>query len=271
MTEPLSPADHLVELVGATALLSAAAASFGDEAAHAPVPTCPGWTVEQVVAHAGATHRWAAAAARGTSSPGRPPEWDRSIPLIDWYVAGAGELLATLGATDPDAPAWTFSRAHDTAAFWRRRQLHEATIHGVDILLAGDDADDEIEEVIDPTLAVDGIDEVLTTFLQRSIDRQRAGDPLDAVPAPEPLVLIATDLPDEDGGDNGTASWTVHVDGGRVITRRLGDEEPDVVASITAPAPRLYLALWGRADRAGLELGGDTESASRFLRAPLVP
>ena len=249
VTEPLSPADHLVELVGATALLSAAAASFGDEAPAAPVPTCPGWTVEQLVAHVGGVHRWAAAAARGTTSPGRAPQWDRGLPLVEWYVAGAGELLATLAAADPEAPAWTFSRAPGTTAFWRRRQLHEATIHGADILFAGEEDVTEVEEIIDSRLAVDGVDEVLTTFLQRGIDRGEPDDPLHLVPAPRPIALRATDVELDDGG-TGTAAWTVQVVDGTVRTQRLGDgDEADVAATITAPAARLYLALWGRADR----------------------
>ena len=31
----------------------------------APVPTCPGWTVRDLVAHQGMVHRWAAALVRG--------------------------------------------------------------------------------------------------------------------------------------------------------------------------------------------------------------
>jgi uncharacterized protein (TIGR03083 family) len=71
------------------------------------------------------------------------------------------QLVATLRAADPDAEMWTLGR-DQRVRFWQRRMVHEAVIHRVDAELALGR-----EPMIDPTIAADGIDELLenlTTF-----------------------------------------------------------------------------------------------------------
>jgi uncharacterized protein (TIGR03083 family) len=144
----------------ATALVDAAAAS-GLEAA---VPSCPDWTVADLLAHVGRVHRWA----KGNSA--RSPEdgfWagaEIEIPEPDarpgWVRDGAEALISALDRP-ADEPAWTFVPPH-TVGFWQRRQAQETTMHRIDAQLAAGTT-----VPIDPALAADGIDELLWLLPRR--------------------------------------------------------------------------------------------------------
>ena len=125
------------------------------------VPTCPGWTVAQLVKHTGGIHRWAERMVR-ERAPERldPRQLDLGMPADkadypDWLAAGAGPLVATLRSAAPDAPMWAWG-ADKHARFWSRRMLHETTVHRADAELALGR-----EPTIDAAVAVDGIDEFL--------------------------------------------------------------------------------------------------------------
>ena len=124
------------------------------------VPTCPGWSIADLVEHTGIIHRWAAEMVRQLSAerldrermdvPVPPPE-----ARADWLADGAGEVVAAFRAADPDAPMWAWG-ADQHARFWPRRMLHETTVHRADAELALGR-----EPVIEPAVAVDGVDEFL--------------------------------------------------------------------------------------------------------------
>lgn len=131
----------------------------------APVPACPGWTVADVVAHLTGVHRWVL---KALDSDG-PPPYDEE-PQDDpagAYERHATALVERLRALAPDTPAWTFDRHDQTAGFWRRRQLHEVSIHRWDV--APYRLSDEVAE--------DGVDEVLDFFLPRQIGTGRTTVP----------------------------------------------------------------------------------------------
>src|SRR5687768_10664697 len=77
------------------------------------VPTCPEWSLADLVEHTGIIHRWAAEMVRQLS-PERldrqrmdvpvPPEAERA----DWLGAGADEVVAAFRSADPDAPMWAW-------------------------------------------------------------------------------------------------------------------------------------------------------------------
>jgi uncharacterized protein (TIGR03083 family) len=132
----------------------------------APVPSCPGWLVADLLAHIGRVHRMAA----GNVRRAEPEEmWPGEIEIPDaearllWVREGAGELLAALRAASPDAPAWTFGGPPAVAGFWFRRQAHETAVHRVDAELAAGEP-----TPIDAELAADGVDEMLELFSHRS-------------------------------------------------------------------------------------------------------
>lgn len=81
----------------------------------AAVPSCPDWTVRDLVAHLGTVNWWAGqtvrdatpdARTRGMSAVQRsaPPAADGAAALADWYARIADEMLRTLTDTAPDRP-----------------------------------------------------------------------------------------------------------------------------------------------------------------------
>ena len=194
---------------------------------HAPVPWVPAWTVRDLVGHLGAVHRWATAIVRAgsTDRPAAPPQ-PPDDGLLDWYGAGLTDLLHALRDTPPDAPAWHMSPAAErTAASWVRRQAHELVVHRMDLEVA---AGLPVTGV-DPELAEDGADEVLSVVVPRWAHT-------------EPL-RSATAGVGVHSTDTGRV-WTVRVTRGDVVVH--DGDAGTVDARLEAPAGDLLLRLWGR-------------------------
>jgi len=197
----------------------------------APVPTCPGWCIADLLTHVGGVHRWAAAQVRS----GQPEPLAAAFPeqTLDGYRESLRDLLDALTAAAPDVTCWAFLPAPSPLAFWARRQAHEAAVHRVD----AESASDSVTGV-PAGFAVDGIDELLFGFFSRPGGRLVA-DP------PRSMALRATDT---------DAAWTVHLEpAGRRFIR--GAEPADL--TVTGPAGDLYLLLWNRRDATGLAVDGD--------------
>src|SRR5277367_1697207 len=154
-----------------------------------PVPTCPGWTLGQLLRHVGRGDRWAAQiiADRADASldprlvrDGKPPA---DVPgAIRWLSQSPQTLLAAVDAIGPDTEVSTFVGPR-AAAWWIRRRLHEATVHRADAAIALG-----APYELSPELAADGISE----WLDRLADQQALGQP-PSLPAGASLALHATD------------------------------------------------------------------------------
>ncbi len=214
----------------------------------AAVPGCPGWSVRELTWHLGRVHRWARAAVTlGGDRPAEPPEGgpaDRE-GLRAWFAEGATALVGTLAATDPATPCWTFGPRPRTAAFWFRRQAQETAVHSWDAQLA---CGRRAELPLD--LAVDGVDEVVGTFVPRQVRLGRMTLPGASV------ALEATD-----GGPG--AAWRLGPP---------GDPSPPE-ATVSAPAAVLLLVLWKRlpVEHPQVAVAGDVAAARAVLSAPLTP
>src|ERR1700709_2063336 len=149
--------DHLEALrQDGDALLHTAGQHLG-----APVPTCPGWSVADLLAHLLRVYRYAARQAR---TEHRLPGDDTVLApeAVPAALADAhAELLLVLTELEPDAPAWNaLPDAPDVAAYWQRRMAVETALHRWDVEHAvGAPAP------LDPALSCDGIDEALTELL----------------------------------------------------------------------------------------------------------
>lgn len=232
MPTHLSLDDHLAGLARSGVALRDAAAAAGLGAA---VPTCPDWDVTELVIHQSMVHRWAAANLRGEadhSTSDTTAQGHAAPDVLAWYGDGLTALIETVRATPADAAAMVFLKdAPPPRQFWARRQCHETTIHGVDAISAVYGRWPTAAEAgLDPLLAADGIDELLTGFLTRGQGRLHATEPY--------LILVQA-------ADTGHA-WTVRVSDGPIVTTVGQVAEPDVVFSGTAG--QLYLSLWNRAD-----------------------
>lgn len=186
------------------------------------VPGCPGWDLADLAAHLGNVHAWAEhAVVAGNPDAVDEPAPTRRAELVSWYRERAGSLLATLTATDPQAPVWAFGLPDGRAAFWLRRQTHETVVHLWDATRSqGDDV------AIDTALALDGIDEIVSVLFPRQVRLGRT------TPLPRPVALEPTD-----------ADVTAVVLGGDgTATLRLDA----AAATVRAPAEVLLLSLWRR-------------------------
>src|SRR3954454_12470141 len=137
----------------------------------ASVPTCPGWSVLDLLAHLLRVYRYAARQARSEERlPGDDTELaPEAVPAAT--ADAHAELLLVLSELDPQTPAWNSDPdAPDVAGYWRRRMAIETALHRWDVenaVRTGNGAPAPIE----PALACDGIDEALTQLLPR---RRRA-------------------------------------------------------------------------------------------------
>lgn len=230
----------LTSLRNEAAALRAAATTDG--ALTAEVPSCPGWTVTDLLGHTGRGLRWVAGhVVRGvTAQPDPPasPELPEGEALVAWWDECLSAGLTALETVTPDLTAWNWAPQAKVAAFWHRRMAHELAIHRWDAQLAVG-----LPEPIETSLAVDGVDEVLDTWLPagRACDRTRDGA----------VQLIASDTED---------SWIVRIRGEAVSlldTATLLPEEHPLHAQVTGTASDLQLALYGRIPFEVLDISGD--------------
>jgi uncharacterized protein (TIGR03083 family) len=210
-----------------------------------PVPTCPEWSLRDLVRHLGGVHRWATTyvtTARTSPLDGDGDlerlvdGWPSDADLPEWFGRGYAALVAGLESAPKDLACWTFLPAPSPRAFWARRQAHETAIHLADALSASGES-----ASFPPAFAADGIDELLFGFG----GRRRAGV---RTTAERTLALRATDL---------DAHWHVRLTpgdpGGIVVSR----EDAAAECAVAATASDLYLLLWNRRSSAGLDVEGD--------------
>lgn len=218
----------------------------------APVPTCPDWTLANLVEHTGFVHRWQTEAAR--VDRGEFPDgalWRHGPAggqtLAEWFQAGVDAAVATMSAIDPGEPRWTWAAPGQTAQWYFRRIAQETLVHRIDAeLAAGVDVG-----AVDPAFAVDGVDEVCDVFMPAATGQAIGGNG-------ETLHLHATDA-------EGEWLFTMHAD--RVDVAR-GHAKGD--AAVRATARDLLLLVWGREPLGDIELFGDEDVVSRFRTAAKI-
>jgi len=242
----LSFGEHLDALVAATDRLASAA---GSTWLGADVPTCPQWSLLDLVAHTGMVHRWATAAVLGDRETMGDAELieeeGRTAPDPPaWFRAGAARLAAVLHEAPDDLDALVFLKdAPPAKRFWARRQCHETTIHALDALAARDGRTARADDAwFGAALALDGIDELLVGFWQRTKSSPH-GDPGYAA------LVLPTDA---------DVAWLLRIGPDPLVTTRVEASAPaqaDVVLS--GSAVDLYLALWNR--------GGTVEDPAEVL------
>ena len=149
--------------------LQCLAADYGDlrDAASAAeltanVPSCPGWTVADLVRHVAQVYLHKVALMRTGEEPEEwpPPSLAAEAPLAALGRA-YGALRAEFRTRGPGLPAPTWYDPDQTVAFWIRRMAQETVIHRIDAELA---AGLPVTPVPDD-LAADGVDEVLKRML----------------------------------------------------------------------------------------------------------
>ncbi|MCK2241186.1 MULTISPECIES: maleylpyruvate isomerase family mycothiol-dependent enzyme [unclassified Crossiella] len=204
----------------------------------APVPTCPGWTVDQLTAHVGQVFTlvadWIRTGRRRAPTP---------VPAasLDHFTVSAETLLDLLDPRQAARPCATWCPWDHTLGFWIRRMAHEAVIHRAD-------AESALGAIspVPAELAADGVHELLTLWLGTRQPPRVTGE-----------HVVRLEVPGR--------TWTIGLNPW-VIDYHEG-AEPDVV--LRGPASALDLWLWGRGDAAELTVEGD-RSAVAALRAAVA-
>jgi uncharacterized protein (TIGR03083 family) len=239
-------------LIAETKRLSALVMS-AEPTAH--VPSCPEWTVRDLVAHVGRGHRWATelVATRATvplpfdrsEAPSEPAAWP------GWLNDGTQALVTTVLEAGTDCRVWTW-RADKTAGFWLRRMLHDELVHRADAQLATGRPPD-ISEGVSAELAVDGVDDWLETVAVMSGPGGSHPTLSQLIGTGQTLHLHATDTDGE---------WFVRREPGGVTWRR-GHERADVAAR--GPIRPLLLVLNRRLEAEHLEVLGERAVLDEWL------
>ncbi|MGY0232809.1 maleylpyruvate isomerase family mycothiol-dependent enzyme [Longispora urticae] len=147
--------DYRDRLAADTARLTAVATDLG-----ARVPSCPDWTVEDLVRHVAMVYLHKVECLRlGHHPEGWPPDLSTE-PALAQLVRAHDELAAEFAGRAPEDPAYTWYGPDQSVGFWMRRMAQEAAVHRVDAELAAGQV-----TPVAADLAVDGIDEALTVFL----------------------------------------------------------------------------------------------------------
>lgn len=212
----------------------------------AEVPSCPGWTILDLLHHLGSvyfTHRSHVGRGVTTRPELNPAEALGELPTgreaIHWWNNQYQQLAATLESVDPQLPAWNWAPAPKQAWFWHRRMAHETSIHRWDAQMALGHA-----EPIEPKLAADGVAEVLDTWLP-------AGRRLGPTDRTGVIRLAATDVEQE---------WFVRLRGEGIAlldTDSWLDHDHPARVAASGTASDLVLALFGRVPFEVLDITGE--------------
>ncbi|MFJ5774271.1 maleylpyruvate isomerase family mycothiol-dependent enzyme [Streptomyces sp. NPDC093094] len=226
-----APVDHRAAIAAETARF---VATLRNADLTTPVPTCPGWTLADLVRHTGSVQRWFSALLHArVQEPPRSREVDLDLPdrqdgYADWLAESAIVAGNAFAATDPGLPMWAWG-VDQHARFWARRMLFETLLHRVDADLALG-----LRPVIDRPAAVDGIDEFLVNL------------PFAAFFAPKVAGLRGPGRTVRFRATDGDGDWLVRLrpDGFGLDTASSAAEEAD--ATVRGTAADLLLLVYGR-------------------------
>lgn len=234
-----------------------------------PVPSCPGWDVDDLLWHLGGgdvQHFWAWIVANRPEGPQdylqpeRPADRHGIVVALD---RAHEDLMLRLRNADPADGCWSWASdtSLHTVAFTMRRQAHEALIHRVDAELAAG-----ARTPLDPQLATDGVVECLEVMYGGLPSWGRFADDgtrvaVDITDTGHRVVLALGRFTGHD-----PATQEDHdLDDVQVLGHDHTSARDDSFdARVSGSAEELDLWLWHRNGRAEPELDGSREVVERL-------
>jgi len=200
--------------------------------ATAPVPTCPKWTLADLVDHIGATQRMVALlVGQQMSEPadafaGYVPAPTDSAEWGAWLAGTAAEAKQAFESVTDDTPVWDPSGAGAGVRFWSRRLFGEVCVHRADAASALD-----LPYELAPELAVGATEDWLDTMTSAGYWENRPDFAAAMRGDGQTLHFHATDAPGE---------WVARREQDRVALERT-HAKADV--AVRGPAVDLLLVL----------------------------
>ncbi|MFH8935368.1 maleylpyruvate isomerase family mycothiol-dependent enzyme [Streptomyces griseosporeus] len=225
------PVDHRAAVAAETARFVAALRGADLSTA---VPSCPDWTLADLVRHTGSVQRWFSVLLRSRiQEPPRTREVDLRLPeredgYPDWLAESATVAAEAFAATDPDLPMWAWG-VDQHARFWARRMLFETLLHRADAELALG-----LTPAIDRSLAVDGIDEFLVNLPFATFFAPKVAD----LRGPDKTIRFRT--------TDGDESWLVRLRPDGFGLEEAGATADTADATVRGTAADLLLLVYGR-------------------------
>ncbi|MEW9532392.1 maleylpyruvate isomerase family mycothiol-dependent enzyme [Microbispora sp. NPDC049125] len=220
----------------------------------AQVPTCPEWTLFDLVKHLGGGDRfWAAIVGAGPADA--PPaeaaaaraalELPREREaLLAWLAASTQVLLSALREAGPESGSWTWwpaSQSPQTSGGIARHRAQETAVHTYDAQLTGG-----APRPLPVEVALDGVEEFLFTVC--------------ATRSAWPHKPTAFDFHAAEG-----RSWRLTADGDGARSTRIpaptaatGEDSDAAGVSVHGTASELVLYLYDRIPAESLHVDGDT-------------
>ncbi|MGN9820305.1 maleylpyruvate isomerase family mycothiol-dependent enzyme [Streptomyces sp. SD11] len=250
MTQTPAFEDLLVLIEDRSAALRGSVAGSPDPDVR--VPSCPDWSLRDLVEHVTEVHRfWAAAVAAGPSEkpPAVPPNImsadDTPADLLTRSAAATEELIAALRAAGPAVDCWTWwgdSDVPQNSGAVARHQVQEAAVHAFDAQLAAG-----TPLPVPAVVALDGIAEFI------GVSHGTAGPwPHD----PTRIALHATE----------GRSWVIDVT--ESGSRLAPHDRHETDAALQGSASELLLTLHGRLPLETLRTEGDRTTLQTLLNWP---
>ncbi|MBE1535560.1 maleylpyruvate isomerase family mycothiol-dependent enzyme [Actinomadura algeriensis] len=222
-----------------------------------PVPTCPRWTLADLVDHVSATQRMVTmlvgermtepdgAFARYVPSPADSTEWRA------WLTDGAAEAKRAFESVADDTPVWDPSGDAAGVPFWSRRLFGEICVHRADAAAALG-----MRYELEPEHAVAAIEDWLNTMTSRGYWENRPDFAGAMRGGGQTLHFHATDAPGE---------WLARREPDRVV---LDHAHTKADVAVRGPAAELLLVLSRRrplAEAPTLDLYGDRALLDHWL------
>ncbi|MEV5282472.1 maleylpyruvate isomerase family mycothiol-dependent enzyme [Streptomyces sp. NPDC051993] len=218
----------------------------------AQVPTCPGWTLFDLVKHLGGGDRFWAAIVGAGPADAPPAEATAAraaleVPrereaLLAWLSASTQLLLDALREAGPESGCWTWwpaSQSLQTSGGIARHRVQETAVHTYDAQLSGG-----APQPLPLGVALDGVEEFLFTVC--------------GTPSAWPHKPTAFDFHTAEG-----RSWRLTVDGDGARSTRIpaptatGEDSDAAGASVHGTASELVLYLYDRIPADSLHVDGD--------------
>jgi uncharacterized protein (TIGR03083 family) len=212
----------------------------------APVPSCPGWTVGDVVGHVAGVYLHKVACMQLGAHPEDWPPADTGEAPVELLDRAYVELSAEFAKRPAASPAFTWFGPDQTVGFWIRRMAQETVIHRVDAELGAGMAIATIPD----DLALDGIDELVHAFLEYG-----------STAWPEEFDLLSEANGRGVRVTSRGQSWVI-----RPTPTGIETKADDIAAEVSGEPSAVLLWLWNRAGDGAVSIDGDAGTVAYLKR-----